>query len=221
VEDIVMAKVRVHNFLVSLDGYAAGPEQSLENPFGVGGMVVGDWFVRTQTFLRMQGKPGGSTGTDNDFAARWGVNVGAFIMGRNMFGPIRGEWPDESWQGWWGPEPPYHHPVFVLTHHRRQALPMAGGTTFHFTDDPIDGVLQRAFEVADGKDVQIGGGVHTVQQFLRAGLIDEIHLAIAPVLLGRGERLFDNLIDVPSGYQVTEWVGTPGAQHVVLSKKAG
>jgi dihydrofolate reductase len=184
-------------------------------------MVVGDWFVRTETFLKMQGQPGGSTGTDNDFAARWGVNVGAFIMGRNMFGPIRDEWPDESWQGWWGPEPPYHHPVFVLTHYQRPSLPMAGGTTFHFTDEPIETVLEQAFEAANGKDVQIGGGAHTVQQFLRAGLIDEMHVAIAPVLLGRGERLFDNLGGGPSGYEVTEWVGTPAAQHVVLGRVSG
>ena len=139
-----MVKVRVHNFSVSVDGYAAAPRQSLENPFGVGGMVLPAWFMPTRTFCEMQGRPGGSTGTDNDFAARWGVDVGAFIMGRNMFGPIRGEWPDDSWQGWWGPEPPYHHPVFVLTHHLRPSIPMAGGTTFHFSDEPIEKVLQQA-----------------------------------------------------------------------------
>jgi dihydrofolate reductase len=213
-----MARVRVHNFCVSVDGYAAGPEQSLDNPFGVGGMVLPGWFSGTRVWNEMQGSPGGSTGTDNDFAARWGVGVGAFIMGRNMFGPIRGDWPDESWQGWWGPEPPYHHPVFVLTHHLRPSITMAGGTTFHFTDEPVETVLAKAFDAAAGKDVLIGGGVSTVQQYLRAGLIDEMHLAIAPVLLGRGERLFDNLGGGPSSYEITEWVGTPAAQHVVLSR---
>jgi dihydrofolate reductase len=214
-----MTKVRLHAFAVSIDGYAAGPDQSLENPLGVGGMALHNWFFPTQTFQHMLGKEGGTTGIDNDLAARGFENIGASILGRNMFGPIRGEWPDDNWKGWWGDNPPYHTPVFVLTHHPRAPIPMDGGTTFHFVTDGIHAALDRAVEAAQGKDIRLGGGVATVRQFLGARLIDEIHLAIAPVLLGSGENLFANLNWPELGYQVSEHVSTPNATHVVLQKK--
>ena len=210
-------KIKVPGFGISIDGYSAGPAQSLENPLGVGGVALFDWFFPTRTFQRMHGKEGGTTGIDDDFAARGFENVGAWIIGRNMFGPVRGPWPDESWKGWWGDNPPFHTPVFVLTHHERAALALAGDTTFYFVTDGIHSALERATAMSGGMDVRIGGGVATIQQFLRAGLVDEIHLAIAPVLLGSGERLFENL-DLPKlGFRCTEHVPTPNATHVVLS----
>ena len=215
-----MSKLRVHAFAISIDGYGAGPNQNLENPLGVGGLALHEWFFPTRTFQRMQGKDSGTTGIDDDFAARGFENIGASIMGRNMFGPVRGPWPDENWKGWWGDNPPFHTPVFVLTHHARAPISMAGGTTFHFVTDGIHAAVERASAAADGRDIRVGGGVATIQQFLRAGLIDSLHLAISPVLLGSGEQLFAD-IDMPKlGYQCTEHVATLKATHVVLTKRA-
>jgi dihydrofolate reductase len=215
-----MPKVRVHCFALSLDGYGAGPDQSLDNPLGRGGMALHQWFFPTRTFQRMFGKDEGTTGVDDDFAARGLDNIGAWIIGRNMFGPVRGPWPDESWKGWWGDNPPYHVPVFVLTHHARPPLTMAGGTVFHFVTDGIAAALARATEAAGSRDVRIGGGVATVRQFLAARLIDHMHVALSPVLLGGGEALFADL-DLPRlGYEVAEHVPSPAASHVVLSKRA-
>jgi dihydrofolate reductase len=185
-----MSKVRVSSFSVSLDGYGAGPNQSLENPLGIRGPELFDWFFATRTWRQMHGSEGGSTGVDNEWAQRSMENVGAWILGRNMFGPVRGPWPDDSWKGWWGDEPPYHVPTFVLTHHPREPIEMKGGTTFHFVTDGIHSALRRAQEVAGEKDVRIGGGVATIQQYLRAKLIDQLHLAFRPVLMGSGESLF-------------------------------
>jgi len=213
-----MAKLRVHNLSMSIDGYAAGPDQSLDNPLGVGGERLHEWFVTTRTFRQMQGTDGGDEGVDNDVAARGDADIGATIMGRNMFGPIRGPWDDHEWTGWWGNNPPYHHPVFVLTHHPRPSVEMQGGTTFHFVDDGIDAALTRAFDAAGGQDVRIGGGASTVQQYLRAGLVDEMHVAIAPTLLGGGERLFDHLDGGPAGYECVELVCSPSAAHVRLAR---
>jgi dihydrofolate reductase len=213
-----MGKLRVRNFSISLDGYGAGPNQSLENPLGVGGRSLHGWFVPTQTFQRMIGKEGGTTGVDDDFAAGGSVNVGASILGRNMFGPVRGPWPDDTWKGWWGNNPPYHVPVFVLTHYARPSITLEGGTVFHFVTDGIQAALQRATEAAQGQDVQIGGGVETIREYLRAALIDELHLAISPVLLGSGEHLFTG-IDAPKlGYRCTKQVATANATHVVLTR---
>jgi len=214
-----MPKVRVHGFAISIDGYSAGPNQSLQNPLGVGGLALHDWFFPTRTFQGMHGKGGGAAGIDDDFAARGIVNIGASIMGRNMFGPVRGAWPDETWKGWWGDDPPFHTPVFVLTHHARPPISMAGGTTFHFVTDGIQAALQQAFAAASGKDVRVGGGVATIQQFLRAGLIDYLHLAMAPILLGSGEPLFADMDMLKLGFQCTEHVATPMATHVVLTKR--
>ena len=216
-----MAKVRVNAFAVSIDGYGAGANQSRENPLGVGGVQLHEWFFPTRTFQRMFGKESGTTGIDDDFAARGFENVGAWILGRNMFGPVRGPWPDERWKGWWGENPPYHTSVFVLTHHARDPIAMAGGTTFYFVTDGIQAALEQAKAAADGKDVRIGGGVATIQQFLRARLIDEIHLAISPVLLGSGEKLFAADLDMRQlGYQCAEHVPSPNALHVILRKEA-
>jgi len=215
-----MSKLRVNGFALSIDGYGAGPDQSLENPLGVGGPALHEWVVATRTFRRrLFGQDGGSTGVDDDFAARGFANVGAWILGRNMFGPVRGPWPDDSWKGWWGANPPYHVPVFVLTHHPRASIEMEGGTTFHFVSDGIHAALQRARDAAHGQDVRLGGGVATIRQYLRAGLVDEMHLAIAPTLLGSGEALLAG-IDLPSlGYQCTEHVVTASAMHVVLTRR--
>jgi dihydrofolate reductase len=214
-----MPKVRVHAFSLSLDGYGAGPDQNLANPLGVGGVGLHEWVFATRTFKQMFGSDGGSTGADDEFAARGFQNIGAWIIGRNMFGPVRGQWPDDSWKGWWGENPPYHTPVFVLTHHAREPIVMAGGTTFHFVTDGIQAALQRATDAAKDQDVRLGGGVATIQQYLRAGLVDEIHVAVAPVLLGSGENLFAG-IDMPKlGYSVTRHVPTAMATHVVLSKR--
>jgi dihydrofolate reductase len=212
------SKLRVHAFGVSIDGYSAGPAQSVKNPIGAGGTALFDWFFPTRTFQRTHGKEGGTTGIDDDFAARGFENIGAWIIGRNMFGPVRGPWPDESWKGWWGKNPPYHTPVFVLTHHERAPLAMEAQTTFYFVTDGIRSALERATAASNGKDIRIGGGVATIQQFLRAGLIDEIHLAIAPILLGSGERLFESLDLLKLGYRCTEHLPSPKATHVVLSR---
>ena len=212
-----MSKVRVHNFAMSLDGYAAGTDQSVDNPLGVGGERLHEWMFATRMWHQMVGEDGGDKGLDNDFAVRGDVGVGATIMGRNMFGPIRGPWGDEEWTGWWGDTPPYHHPVFVLTHHPHAPIPMEGGTTFHFVDDGIESALEQAVAAADGADVRIGGGASTIQQYLRAGLIDDLHLAIVPILLGAGERLFDRA-DAAAGYECVEFVSSPAVAHVRLSR---
>ena len=216
-----MPRVRVHDFAISLDGYGAGPRQSREEPLGVGGEALHDWFVVTRTFHRINGKEGGVEGTvDDAFAARHFVNIGAVVMGRNMFGPVRGPWPDETWRGWWGQNPPYHAPVFVLTHHARPSVEMQGGTTYHFVTDGPEAALQRAIEAAGGKDVLIAGGASTIRQYLRAGLIDEIHYAVAPILLGGGERLFDDdLHGIERLYACAEVVSSPGATHVRLVRR--
>ena len=214
-----MPKLKVSSFSVSIDGYGAGPRQSLEKPLGVGGEALHRWFLPTRTFQKMFGKDAGTTGADDDFAAAGFANIGAWILGRNMFGPIRGPWPDETWKGWWGPNPPYHTPVFVLTHHPRASIEMEGGTTFHFVTDGIHAALERAHDAAQGKDVRVGGGASLIRQYLRAGLVDEMHLAIAPVVLGAGEPLFEG-IDLPGlGFECTRHVATPDAMHVVLTKR--
>ena len=214
-----MPKVRVSSFAVSLDGYAAGPHQSVDNPLGVHGHELFAWFFATRTWNEMQGQRGGSTGVDDDWARRGMENIGAWILGRNMFGPVRGPWPDDSWKGWWGEEPPYHAPTFVLTHHPRTSIEMKGETTFHFVTDGIHSALQRAKDAANDKDVRIGGGVATIQQYLRAMLIDELHLAFRPVLLGSGENLFDGIDMATLGYRCTEHVSSAHALHVILTKQ--
>ena len=213
-----MSKVRVGAFSISIDGYGAGPHQSLQNPLGVGGLTLHEWAFATRTFRRMFGQDGGSTGVDEDFAARSFENVGAWILGRNMFGPVRGPWPDDSWKGWWGENPPYHVPVFVLTHYPRESIVMKGGTTFHFVADGIHTALERAKAAASGKDVRIGGGVAVIQQYLRAHLIDELHIAVSPVLLGSGERLFADADMVKLGYRCTKHVSTEKASHFVMRR---
>jgi len=214
-----MSKLRVHAFTLSLDGFGAGPDQSLDDPLGVGGRSLHEWFVPTRTFqTRVIGREGGETGIDEDFAAEGFEGIGATIMGRNMFGPIRGEWPDEEWKGWWGDDPPYHHPTFVLTHHPRPDIPMEGGTTFHFVTGGIEEALARATEAAGGLDIRLGGGVATVREYLRAGLIDELHLVISPILLGSGERLLD-LAELPALYEVTEVTPSKAAVHVRLRRR--
>jgi dihydrofolate reductase len=214
-----MTKLRVHSFSISIDGYGAGPNQDLDNPLGVGGVALHEWVFATRTFQKMFGSEAGATGVDDDFAARGFSNIGAWIIGRNMFGPIRGAWPDSQWKGWWGDNPPYHVPVFVLSHYPRESIEMAGGTTFHFVTDGIQTALKRAKESANGQDVRLGGGVATIQQYLRASLIDEIHLALAPTLLGSGEHLFASLDAVALGYRCSEHVSTARAAHVVLTRK--
>jgi dihydrofolate reductase len=212
-----MTRLLVRSFSISLDGYGAGSNQSLHNPLGVGGEGLHDWLVQTRTFKRIHGSEGGTTGTDDDFAARGFEGVGAWIMGRNMFGPIRDRWPDESWRGWWGENPPYHVPVFVLTHHQRPPLAMEGGTVFHFVTDGIHAALERARDAAGGADVRLGGGAATIRQYLQAGLLDEMHLAVSPILLGSGEHLFAGL-DLPSlGYRCAESVaGAKGVHYVIV-----
>jgi len=216
-----MSRLLVLGFSISLDGYGAGPRQSREEPLGVGGESLHDWLVHTPTFKGTHGGGAGGpedTDVDEQFAARAMAGIGAWIMGRNMFGPIRGPWPDETWHGWWGKNPPYHVPVFVLTHHLRPPIEMEGGTVFHFVTDGIEAALRRAKEAAAGKDVCIGGGVSTIRQYLQAGLIDEMHLAMSPVLLGGGEALLAGF-DLPAmGWRVTERVGTAQALHVVMAR---
>ena len=215
-----MQRLRVESFTLSIDGYAAGPDQSLQNPLGVGGESLHGWALATQTFQRnLFGVDGGETGIDNDYAARGFHNVGAWILGRNMFGPIRGPWPDESWRGWWGENPVYHIPVFIVTNHPRAPLKMEGGTTFYFVTEGIHAALEQARRASNGMDVRIGGGPNIIQQYLREGLVDEVHLAIAPILLGSGQRLFDG-VDLPSlGYFCNEHAVSPKATHIVLERK--
>lgn len=215
-----MTRVRVESFTISLDGYGAGRGQGLDNPLGAGGEALHDWIISTRSWRHAHGIEGGAGGIDDDFAARSHQNVGAWIMGRNMFGPVRGPWPDAEWKGWWGDDPPFHGQVFVLTHHARQPLEMEGNTTFHFVTGGIQGALDQAREAANGMDVQISGGSGTIQQYLRSGLIDELHVAIAPVLLGGGERLFEG-VDLPAlGYECVKFVGSEKATHVVLQRRA-
>ncbi len=213
-----MSKLRVASFSVSIDGFGAGPSQSLEDPLGVGGLALHEWAFPTATFQRMHGNESGTTGIDDDFAARGFDRIGAWILGRNMFGPIRGPWPDDAWRGWWGDTPPYRVPVFVLTHHPRDPIPMNGGTTFHFVTDGMHAALERAAAAAKGLDVRLGGGVATIRQFLRAGLIDELHIAIAPIVLGAGENLFRDVDLLALGYRCVEHVATDKAMHVVLRR---
>jgi len=213
-----MSELKVRSFAISLDGFGAGPNQSLQNPMGEGGGGLHQWFRGTRTFQRMIGnESGGNEGPDDDFAAKGFENVGAWILGRNMFTPNRGPWDDE-WKGWWGDEPPYHVPVFVLTHHARPPLEMKGGTTFYFVTDGIESAYAQAREAANGKGMRLGGGVATVRQYLQAGLVDEMHLAISPILLGSGENLFAGLDLNKLGFRCTEHVPTASATHVVLRK---
>lgn len=217
-----MTRVRVESFTISLDGYGAGPDQDLDHPLGVGGNELHQWAIPTRTFQRVLfGKDGGTTGCDDEFAARGFTNIGAWIIGRNMFGPIRGPWPDLAWQGWWGESPPYHVPVFVLTHHGRPSLTMEGDTTFHFVTGGASEALRQARDAAGGKDVRIGGGADTIRQYLRAGLVDEMHLAIAPVLLGRGEPLLEGIDLRASGFRCVQHVASESATHVVLRRESG
>jgi dihydrofolate reductase len=213
-----MPKVRVSSYAISLDGFGAGPGQSLENPLGRGGESLHEWLFPTRMFQAMYGKGEGTTGVDNDFAMRGMANLGAWIMGRNMFGHQRGPWPDDGWRGWWGDDPPYHCHVFVLTHHARPSLEMKGGTVFHFVTEGIEHALRQAREAAGDREIRIGGGAATIREYLAAGLVDEMHLAIAPILLGRGEPLLEGL-DLPRlGYTVTEHVPSEKATHVVFTK---
>ena len=212
-----MTRVRVESFTISLDGYGAGPHQDIHNPLGVGGTELHQWLFPTRTLQRaLFGKDGGTTGVDDDFAARGFSNVGAWILGRNMFSPFRGPWSDMSWKGWWGDSPPYHVPVFILTHHARPPIEMEGGTTFYFVTGGIREALDRATAAAHGMDVRVGGGPNTIQQFLRERLIDELHIAISPVLLGDGERLFEGVDMRTLGYECVEFVASEKATHVVL-----
>jgi dihydrofolate reductase len=213
-----MGQVRVESFAISLDGYGAGPDQDINNGLGVGGEDLHQWFIPTRTFQRTHGAGDGTTGVDDDFAARGFRNIGAWILGRNMFGPIRGPWPDSNWKGWWGDNPPYHVPVFVLTHHARPPVEMEGDTTFHFVTGGIHEALDRAREAANGMDVRIGGGPNVIQQYLREALIDELHVAIAPVLLGRGERLFEGVDLRALGYECVHFAASEKATHVVLRR---
>ncbi len=217
-----MPKLFVRSFAMSLDGYSAGPNQDLKNPLGRGGMDLMQWFFPTRVWRSMHGQAGdGETGVDNQIAELGFANMGAWILGRNMFGPVRGPWPDESWRGWWGDEPPYHTRVFVLTHHERRPLEMAGGTTFHFVTEGIHAALERAKAAAGDRDIRLGGGVSTVRQYLRAGLIDELHLAVRPVLLGTGENLLGGL-DLPAlGYHCQRSVQGERAMHVFLTRQSG
>ena len=217
-----MSKLRVHTFSISLDGYGAGPDQDLEHPLGVNGPELFNWFFHTRTFRQMHGHESGETGIDDDVAVRGFTGIGAWILGRNMFGPVRGSWPDETWKGWWGEDPPYHQPVFVLTHYPRAPIQMRGGTVFHFVTDGIRAALDRARDAANGLDVRLGGGVSTIRQYLRAGLIDEMQLSIAPALLGTGEHLLHDIDVRGLGYEYVEHVpGVRAVAHVVLRKRVG
>jgi dihydrofolate reductase len=216
------SRLRVAGFTISIDGFGAGPGQDLEHPLGVGGPELFDWAFATRTFRRIHGEEGGDTGVDDDFARRSFEGIGAWILGRNMFGPVRGPWPDEAWRGWWGEEPPYRVPVFVLTHHPRAPLAMKGGTVFRFVTSGIEDALRMAREAAGGRDVRLGGGVSTIRAYLRAGLVDELHLVIAPVLLGSGEHLLGGLDLRALGYECVEHVsGKRAAAHVTLRKRSG
>jgi dihydrofolate reductase len=215
-----VTRIRVESFTISLDGYAAGPNQDINNPLGVGAMDLHKWLFPTHTLQsKLFGKEGGTTGIDNDFAARGFENFGAWILGRNMFGPVRGPWSNDQWKGWWGDNPPYHVPAFILTNHARPPIQMEGGTTFHFVTGGIHEALERAREAAKDKDVRIGGGANTIQQYLRAGLIDELHIAISPILLGSGERLFEGINLRALGYACTRHERSPLATHVILTRQ--
>jgi dihydrofolate reductase len=214
-----MSKLRVQSFAVSIDGFGAGPNQDLQHPLGVRGPELMDWFFHTRLWSKMHGQEGGEEGIDNGFAEQGFSGVGAWILGRNMFGPVRGPWPDDSWKGWWGDEPPYHTPVFVLTHHPRPSLKMAGGTEFHFVTDGIHAALDLAKAAAGGRDVRIGGGVSTIRQYLQARLIDELHLAIRPVLLGTGVSLWDGIDTHALGYECEKFITGERASHVFLRKR--
>ena len=216
-----MSRLRVNSFALSIDGYGAGPRQDLEHPLGVNGFDVMGWFVHTRVWREMQGEPDGETGIDNDVAAQGFAGLGAWILGRNMFGPIRGPWPDENWRGWWGEDPPYHVPVFVLTHHARPPLRMAGGTEFRFVTDGIHAALAQARAAANGRDIRVGGGVSTVRQYLQAGLIDELHVAVSPVLLGTGEHLWHGVDLRALGYECTEQRAGERATHIFMRKRPG
>jgi dihydrofolate reductase len=221
-----MSRLRVNAFSISIDGYGAGPDQSLESPMGTGGMALHQWVLGTRTFQRLHANPEGaaagastgSEGVDDRFAARGFENLGAWILGRNMFGPVRGPWPDDAWKGWWGENPPYHVPVFVLTHHARPPITMQGGTTFHFVTGGPEAALALARAAAQGKDIRLGGGAATIRQYLAAGLIDQLHLALSPVLLGRGEHLLAGIDTAKLGYRCTEHASTEHATHLVLTK---
>ncbi len=215
-----MAKLRVLAMSYTLDGFAAGPNQTLENPLGDNGGEMMGWFFPTRYFRKMQGQDGGETGVDNSMAEKAFENIGAWILGRNMFGPIRGDWPNEDWKGWWGDEPPYHCDTYVLTHHARKPLVMKGGTTFHFVTEGIEAALERAFKSANGKDVRLGGGASVVRQYLQARLIDDLHLAVRPVLLGSGESLFGGLNLRELGYECVEQIAGERATHVIIRKKS-
>lgn len=213
-----MARLRVHSFTISIDGYGAGPNQTKQEPLGVGGEELHDWMVNTRTFHGLQRSEGGDTGLDDEITARGFEGIGAWILGRNMFGPVRGPWPDESWRGWWGANPPYHSPAFVLTHHPRPSLTMEGGTVFHFVTDGIEAALERARSAAGEKDIRLLGGVETIRQYLKARLVDEMHFAVSPILLGSGESLFADLDLLTLGYRCTEYASTPRAAHYVITR---
>ena len=215
-----MSKLRVLSFAISIDGYGAGPDQDLQNPLGLHGPELMEWFLQTQVWRKIHGQDGGESGVDDGIAAQGFAGIGAWILGRNMFGPVRGQWPDESWKGWWGEEPPYHTPVFVLTHHARAPLKMAGGTEFRFVTGGIHAALAEATAAAGGRDVRLGGGVSTIRQYLRAGLIDELHLALRPVLLGRGEHLLHDIDLRALGYECTRCIAGERATHLFLRKRA-
>jgi dihydrofolate reductase len=213
-----MSKVRVAAFSISLDGFGAGPWQDLNNPLGVRGFELHPWLQTTEVFKKMHGQSGGARGVDNDFALQSFENVGAWILGRNMFGPVRGPWKDDSWKGWWGDNPPYHTPVFVLTHHPRAPLAMEGGTTFHFITDGPESALKKAQEAANGQDVRVGGGVSVIRHYLTANQIDEMHLAVSPVLLGEGEHLFSGINLPKLGFTLVKSVSTENATHVLITR---
>jgi dihydrofolate reductase len=215
-----MQKLRIESFAISIDGFGAGPQQSLENPMGIRGTDLQKWFFPTKTFqLNVMGNSKGTTGIDNDIAAKGFSNIGAWIMGRNMFGPIRGPWEDESWKGWWGDNPPYHFPVFILTNHPRKSIEMKGGTVFHFITEGIHHALEKAFEAAKGKDVRLVGGVNVIRQYLEAKLVDEMHIVLSPVILGSGENLLSNINLISLGYKCTEYKTSENAIHVILKKE--
>lgn len=215
-----MSKLRVQSFAISIDGFGAGPDQDLEQPIGARGLELMEWFFPTRVWRKMQGEEGGETGIDNHIAEQGFADIGAWILGRNMFGPVRGPWPDDSWKGWWGEEPPYHTPVFVLTHHPRAPLRMKGGTEFHFVTEGIHAALEQAKAAAGGLDVRLGGGVSTIRQYLNVRLIDELHLAIRPVLLGKGEHLLRDIDMHALGYACEKYVAGERAAHVFLCKRA-
>ena len=214
-----MSKLRVLSFAISIDGFGAGPNQDLQNPLGVRGPELMEWFFHTRMWQKMHGKDGGETGVDNGIAEQGFEGIGAWILGRNMFGPIRGPWPDENWKGWWGEEPPYHTPVFVLTHHARAPIKMKGGTVFHFVTDGIQSALKQAKAAAGSRDVRLGGGVATIRQYLRAGLIDELHLVIRPMLMGSGEQFWNGIDMHALGYECSRHVAGDRAMHVYLHKR--